>query len=234
MKYSGKFYSEREQRTRHSANLILSILFGKILGRTPTSVIDVGCGTGVWLSEMENFGVENTNGIEGSWLPKTSFLAQLDNFHHEPVDLCLSLEVAEHLPESSAEGFVRNLVRFSDTILFSAAPIGQGGRYHFNERPISYWKEIFKRHGYSIVDIVRPQIWHNIEIPFWYRQNIVIFTKNTQLLEKYLVPDDRLLLDVIHPELFENYRYPRLYIAILQLLQFHKSILRTLKKRLKR
>ena len=32
-------------------------------------------------------------------------------------------------------------------LVFSHATEGQGGHYHLNERPWSYWEELFARHG---------------------------------------------------------------------------------------
>ena len=243
MLYKGKFYTERAIRTRYSASRVLNLVIDKLFDKTPEAVLDVGCGTGVWLSELERIGVKQTIGLEGSWLPKDSFLAdgvlhnldfntQLKNFHNKPVDLCISLEVAEHLPKQFAHDFVGNLTRFSDTILFSAAVNGQGGRHHINEQPLSYWANLFDKFGYSVVDAIRPEIWNDPQIPFWYRQNIVIFTKNQHILKKYSLSVNAILLDAIHPELFENYRYPRLYIATSQILQFPKAIYRTIKKRM--
>ena len=39
-------------------------------------------------------------------------------------DMAMSLEVAEHLPEESADGFVKGLCMSSDIVLFSAAHPG--------------------------------------------------------------------------------------------------------------
>ena len=242
MRYRGKFYSERDKRTRHAANTVLQLVLEKILLSKPSSVIDVGCGTGVWLSAAENMGVQKTAGIEGEWLPTKNFTADaelhcldftsgLSGMELERFDLCISLEVAEHLPETYAKEFVFNLTRFSDVILFSAAIPGQGGRHHVNEQPISYWVKHFENLGYTCLDLIRPEIWNDENIPFWYRQNTVIFTKHRKLLAKYAPMKEICLYDVIHPELFYNYRYPRMYIAGLNLLQIHKSVFRTIKKK---
>ena len=48
-------------------------------------------------------------------------------------DLAISLEVAEHLPSSSAAAFITTLVKAAPCICFSAALPHQGGVRHLNE-----------------------------------------------------------------------------------------------------
>ena len=119
-------------------------------------------------------------------------------------DLAISLEVAEHLSKDRAESFVHDLCGFSDVVLFSGATIGQGGDEHINEQRLSYWKNLFEEEDYCCLDIIRGLIWNDNDIPFWYRQNIVIFVKR----EVPLRYDSRFLnfggLSVIHPEPFEH------------------------------
>jgi len=243
MKYTGKFYSQREGKTRYAASRILSQVIKEHFDEIPQTVVDVGCGTGVWLSVAENLGVSETLGIEGTWLPVEEFIASgkldkcnftesLSNYQKQKKDLCLSMEVAEHLPESYAEEFVKNLVEFSDVVLFSAAVVGQGGRHHVNEQPLSYWADLFSHFGYYALDSIRPEIWGDKNIPFWYRQNTVIFTQNKRLIKKYNLDNQSKILDAIHPELFENYRYPRVYIATKQILSFPMSVMRTIRNKL--
>lgn len=49
-------------------------------------------------------------------------------------DLCVSMEVAEHLPPSRADSFVADLVGLAPVVLFSAAVPEQGGTNHLNEQ----------------------------------------------------------------------------------------------------
>jgi len=49
--------------------------------------------------------------------------------------------------EKYADTFVNTLCRHADTILFSAAHVGQGGDGHINEQPIDYWIEKFKKNN---------------------------------------------------------------------------------------
>lgn len=94
----------------------------------PNSVVDVGCGIGTWLSVFEDFGVEDVVGIDGDYVNRTLLHIDEKKFISRDLtkplkldrkfDLAVCLEVAEHLPEKSANTFVESLVSLSDTILF--------------------------------------------------------------------------------------------------------------------
>jgi glycosyltransferase involved in cell wall biosynthesis len=109
---------------------------------------------------------------------------------HQRYDLVVCLEVAEHIDAQFADTVVDNCVRHADLILFSAAMPGQQGFRHINEQPPRYWAERFRRHGYVVLDLIRPLIWDDPQIPVWYRQNILLFAKDgsTQLAALRAVP----------------------------------------------
>ncbi|NJK83678.1 MAG: hypothetical protein HC912_07540 [Saprospiraceae bacterium] len=117
-------------------------------------------------------------------------------------DLVLSLEVAEHLAETSADIFIENLVKHGNTILFSAAIPGQGGLRHLNEQYPSYWLKKFKQHGYEFYDLIRPKVWHQQGIRFWYRQNTFIVANQQSPIAQNHQPTT--WVDIVHPELFDR------------------------------
>jgi hypothetical protein len=92
-------------------------------------------------------------------------------------DLAICLEVAEHLPKQSAPGFIQSLARLAPVILFSAALPLQGGTHHVNEQWPAYWQDLFEKHGYRMLDLIRKEIWSKPEVQFWYRQNILLFVR---------------------------------------------------------
>jgi hypothetical protein len=99
-------------------------------------------------------------------------------------DLALCLEVAEHLPSSSAEGFIASLVSLAPVILFSAAPPGQGGTGHINEQWPRYWQALFSQHQYEMLDCIRPRIWGESDVAWWYRQNMFMVIQHQFLDER--------------------------------------------------
>jgi SAM-dependent methyltransferase len=179
--YTPSFYGQAEGAC-HSADVIVPIVLSRL---NVGSVVDVGCGTGGWLAAFRVHGVEDVLGIDGEWvqaaqlrIPPECLLLQdltLPVCVPRRFDLAMCLEVAEHLPNTRAAGLVRDLTRLAPCVLFSAAVPGQGGTHHVNEQPLSYWSEHFARHGFAPADLIRPLIWADERVEWWYRQNIVFF-----------------------------------------------------------
>jgi hypothetical protein len=93
--------------------------------------------------------------------------------------------------------------------LFSAAYTGQRGRNHLNERPHTFWAGLFRDRGYVPFDLVRPFLWSNKEVCFWYRQNTFLYCKQSGG-SYYAVKSagcselaETSFMDCIHPDLYE-------------------------------
>ncbi|MCA6074592.1 methyltransferase domain-containing protein [Fulvivirga sedimenti] len=214
-KYDSEFYGDRDARTRYSAERLI----GRVLELTdPNSVVDLGCGVGTWLKVFKEKGIAEVMGLEGSWVNVDNVVIGKDEFMHaelkQPLslqrkfDLAISLEVAEHLEEEYAEQFVINLTSLAPLILFSAAIPFQGGVKHFNEQWPSYWQSIFKKHGYILLDTIRPHVWNDPRVESWYAQNSFMYVKESEL-DNYpkLVPYKDLnqnMVDAVLPEVFER------------------------------
>jgi SAM-dependent methyltransferase len=172
----------------------------------PTSVLDVGCGTGTWLKVFEENGVADYCGVDGLHLDMAMLKIPADRFMafdltkpfslKQKFDLVVSLEVAEHLDEAHADMHVQTLVNHGASILFSAAIPGQGGQNHLNEQWPGYWQQKFAMHGFYFHDVLRPRIWNNDKVEWWYRQNIFLVTKTKPEGASTNV------LPLVHPELF--------------------------------
>ncbi|MCB1915672.1 MAG: methyltransferase domain-containing protein [Rhodocyclaceae bacterium] len=200
--------------TIHSARTILSI----VLDALPPvhSAVDFGCGVGTWLSVLRENGAEDIRGLDGPWvdpdllqIPRQDF--QTAHFEKTVVterryDLAISLEVAEHIPAAHAGSFVDSLTGAADMILFSAAIPFQGGVGHVNEQWPAYWGSLFAERGYAALDIVRRRIWDDDEIPFWYRQNVLLFVKRDRLPEVAAggteATEPGLPIALVHPDLY--------------------------------
>lgn len=205
--YKGSFYQERKAKTVYAAELMLTML---IEHHQINSMIDFGCGVGTWLDVAGKLGIKERRGYEGEWAKSLFTNRDLDvRFQNleEPVkveekfDLCISLEVAEHLSPAAGYALVRSMCSASSLVMFGAAVPGQGGVGHVNEQPQSYWSGIFKEFGFSPVDFMRPKIWDDPKIPFWYRQNTLLYTSDERLKVK-LSNLSSPLIDVIHPKAY--------------------------------
>jgi SAM-dependent methyltransferase len=182
--YTTKFYREIAS-AQDSAREILPMIFEVI---KPSSLIDIGCGTGNWLATAHELGTKDIFGIDGAWVNKAQLVIPSEDFSARDLtlplslgrrfDLALSFEVAEHLPESAARIFVESLCSAADVVAFSAAIPGQGGRHHLNEQWPAYWADLFQEFKYQCFDYLRPRIWDNPRVAWYYAQNSLIFVRS--------------------------------------------------------
>lgn len=208
-RYKDSFFADRHARTVYAANTVL----GVVLPVLPPvqAAVDIGCGVGTWLSVARGLGAADIAGVDGPWVDTRNLAIPRECFTHHDLgsdldlgrrfDLAISLEVAEHLPASRAEGFVAWLTRLSDFVLFSAAIPLQGGRNHVNEQWPDYWADLFARQGYRPADFVRRQIWNDPRIATWYRQNLLVFVRRERWPELALAETPGPLA-VVHPEVY--------------------------------
>jgi len=186
MRYSADYYSSIERSAESSSRVLVPLILELI---KPQSVLDVGCGDGTWLNAYAQTGLVDYQGVDGDYvsddvlkIPRDHFTAQ--NLEHpfdlgRRFDLVQSLEVAEHLSANAAKGFVQSLVRHGDVILFSAAVPSQRGQDHINEQWPDYWAALFELNGFDCFDWIRPRVWADNRVAWWYAQNTLLFVKKT-------------------------------------------------------
>ena len=168
-----KLHPKRWFRSRKSLNWRIPLVCNIIIDTfNPTSVIDFGCGNGDLLSgfaqnNIKILGIEGTeNAYFQSMIPRENlYIFDISEplVFKEKYDLCLCLEVAEHIPADKAMVLITNLTRASDRILFSAAPPGQGGIGHINCQSQKYWIDRFENPliGYTYRGAVVGKIQHD-------------------------------------------------------------------------
>lgn len=214
--YTDTFYSERHNNTIKAAKAVIKTVM-KILP-TINSVVDFGCGVGSWLYVFKNHhNIPEIIGLDGDWVPNKQLVIDKNEFIetnmentvnlNKRFDLAISLEVAEHISQKNASIFVKNIITHSDMIIFSAAIPFQGGSNHINEQWQSYWSDMFEAYGYRAIDIIKPAIWNNDEIPYYYKQNIVLYV-NKEAEHRLNIPTMCMewfpnnAINMVHPELF--------------------------------
>jgi len=211
--YDQDFYSYLGSTSKSSA---LAVVPEVIRVLKPKSCLDLGCGRGEWLNIFNQHGVD-VFGMDGDWVKTSDLVIPPECFQaadlsappalNRSFDLAISLEVAEHLPEKSADAFVAALTRSAPVILFSAAIPFQGGMGHINEQWQSYWAEKFFSQGYRANTFFRSKFWAHKECSFWYPQNMVLFVRNGTVCDPQLEPyfvEESGALNVIHPALFQR------------------------------
>jgi Methyltransferase domain len=187
--YSDDFFDYIDKGARTSARRIVSIMQPWLQAK---SVVDFGSGRGVWLAEWQVAGCDDITGLDGDYVDQERLAIPASSFQPanltKPVDLgrkfdlAQSLEVGEHLPEKSASVLVESMVTHSNRILFSAAVRGQGGEFHINEQPLSYWQALFGSHGYQAFDCLRPLLVGDKTVQPWYRFNSLLYVNDAGLI----------------------------------------------------
>jgi hypothetical protein len=187
--YSADFFEEHATGSLQSARVIVPHLIELV---SPRSVIDIGCGMGTWLRVFHENGVQYLRGLDGPYV-------ELKNFQVDPTllqvvdltqpvslddkfDLAVCVEVAEHLPPRAATQLITTITTFAPVVLFSAAVPRQGGLHHVNEQWPPYWRKLFADRGYQRVDAIRPIVWADTRVQWWYRQNLFLFA-NTETID---------------------------------------------------
>lgn len=188
-----------------AAEQVLPVLFSIF---KPKSILDVGCGLGNWIEVAKKMGVEEVVGVDGSYVNRTLLKIDDKEFIEKDLakpfdlnknfDLAICLEVAEHLPETSADTLIQSIVAHADVVIFSAAIPGQGGQNHINEQWPTYWQELFQKYDYDMIDYFRPKIWNNTKIEFWYRQNMFLVVKKGHFLSDQ---GSKEIVSLVQPEL---------------------------------
>lgn len=216
MSYSRQFFEGQQSGSLESARIVVPLLMDLV---HPKSVLDIGCGVGTWLSVFSDQGVSEILGIDGDYVPTDMLKIPKDCFTpadlRNPVeldrrfDLATSFEVGEHLPESSSEALVRSLTDRAPVVAFSAAIPLQGGTDHINEQWQSFWCELFAARGFVACDAVRPKVWHNHDVAFWYAQNMLVYVKEDMLGDYPALQQARqdtvgAMLDLVHPALLHH------------------------------
>ena len=220
--YDDRFFDQREALVRESARRIVPLVIELV---SPASVIDVGCGDGVWLAVFQEQGVADVAGIDGPWVSADRLKIDPQRFEsrdlNQPIeprrqyDLAMSLEVAEHLAPAGAQQFIANLTALAPVVLFSAAVKLQGGTGHVNEQWQSYWADRFGERDYVPVDCIRWRIWDDEAVAWWYRQNTLVYVRGDRLSDYPKLAAERDLpvrfpLSIAHPERYEKAAAPRL------------------------
>jgi SAM-dependent methyltransferase len=207
--YSNEFFAGQVEGSSRSASVVVPM----VLSLLPEvrSVVDVGCGVAPWAAEFAAKGVPEVWGVDGDYVDRSQLRIPSERFLPRDLtkplqierrfDLAVCLEVAEHLPESRAAGLVADLVAMAPCILFSAALPGPVGTHHINSQYLEYWVDRFRTHGYEGIDPIRPRVWGNRSVEWFYQQDVVMFVgPNHPLLAKgFLKPQT-----IVHQELYEQ------------------------------
>jgi SAM-dependent methyltransferase len=214
--YDANFFEALRESAESSAAVVASVIVDLI---APDRVIDVGCGTGIWPRAFSDLGCD-VWGVDGGYVPRDQLEIPEGRFIERDLeapleirgtwDLAVSLEVAEHLLPASAKTFVCGLASLAPVVLFSAAIPGQGGSNHFNEQWPGYWVALFVEQGMTPIDCVRPLLWEDTRVKWYYAQNSLLFVREDALARhpKLLACRSAVgtrVLPLVHPRLYVKF-----------------------------
>ena len=181
--YDDRFFKDLTARSLASARVVVPKLISLL---NPRSILDVGCGEGAWLSVFNENGINDCYGIDGDYVDCAKLLINERQFLAADLslpfnlgrkfDLAICLEVAEHLPDSCADDLVSSLAAHADCVVFSASIPFQDGTGHINEQWPAYWARKFEGIGYKAHDCIRPAIWNENSVGWWFAQNMIIYS----------------------------------------------------------
>lgn len=197
--YTGKYFRGHFFRDR-----LWEIEIGKNIVETLKikSVLDLGCGIGAYIEGCYRAGCLDVIGIDLNIEQSISYTADCIkgcvrhgdvtlpmDIKQRKYDCCLSIETAEHLSPTGSQGFVDNLVEYSDKyIIMTAASHGQSGTGHINLREKEFWRSMVEDKGFVYKESLTgafKKIWGDIEIsdcrypkvPNFIMNNLMVFLK---------------------------------------------------------
>ena len=210
LQYSRRFFNDEDKDSLLAARIIVPLIVDQY---HPSSVLDVGCGVGNWLHQFMLQGVQDVMGVD-FYVDRQSLAFPVSRYRTVDLrrrftlgrqfDVTICLEVAEHIPKESSMLLIDSITGTSDIIVFSAAIPSQGGTHHINEQWAEYWSDLFSTKGFLPLDSLRGPIWTDKRLPFWYRQNILVYARPAVIKQRKIcgILEDGSRLSVVHPSNF--------------------------------
>lgn len=184
--YNKDWFEGLTRFDEHNETAFYAVL--SLLGK-PDRLLDLGCGTGHIVRKSILMGIYGL-GVElptyADWR-KHDMNVILHDLRYPlrlmfDYDMVLSWEVAEHIPAEYADTYCDNLAKYADKwLVLTAAHENQGGNWHVNEQPQSYWIEKIETRGlkYRPEESERLKIlWTYTTGPMhWLPENVMVFKR---------------------------------------------------------
>jgi hypothetical protein len=150
-----------------------------ILENKFTTLYDLGCGLGNYVSKIKNKGLI-IDGFDGNpyteditnGLCKVLDLSQPQEFMQR--DCTISLEVGEHIPKKFEHIYLDNLCKSSKNIIISWAVEGQNGYGHVNCQNNDYIVNCMRLRGYNINNEISQKLRTESSLS-WFKNTLMYF-----------------------------------------------------------
>jgi len=184
--YDDYFYEQHMDTKTRSAVSIANVIVDTI---NPCSVFDIGCGNGIFISELNKRGIDvlgcdsSKAAIRTSCKNVTIFAADVTNpiMLNRKYDLVMCVEVAEHIHKKYSDQLIANCINNGERILFTSAPPGQGGIGHINEQPYEFWITKFNKFGFvhdEKMTLCLKEKMRSKKVIWWITENIMYLRKS--------------------------------------------------------
>jgi len=178
---TGAWLTRGEAFHKHDLQLEAGLVAFFQNGQVGRSVLDIGCGQGLYVRALRAAGVK-AEGIDGNpFTPEISGgscrVADASQPIDSPADWTLCLEVGEHMPAQFEEALLDNVCRNARRgVIVSWATPGQGGLGHVNERPTSEIQRAIEAKGFRHNPQATEQLRGQSSL-FWFRHNLLVFER---------------------------------------------------------
>jgi 2-polyprenyl-3-methyl-5-hydroxy-6-metoxy-1,4-benzoquinol methylase len=141
-------------------------------------VVDLGAGTGVYVEELQRFGLDAQGyDIADPQARPDLVITQSMLTVTDPADVVMCIEVAEHIDRQQSSAVIASIWRNTlpgGHVIFSAAQPGQGGVGHINCQPPEYWRDYAWQQGFESATELQQDMMSWITSGYhmgWFRQN---------------------------------------------------------------
>ena len=186
--YGDDYFEMVDSTSGQSARIMATSIVEHL---APSTVVDLGCGTGNLMAELRELGVA-TKGVEfaeaalaycrerGLDVVRLDFTdtgdleETLGNY-----DLAVSSEVAIQLPPEAAPGYVDYLCRHADTVFFSSPPCARD-RLPKSPQTAEHWMKQFSERGFDLDRETSEQLrseWEQQGTAPWFHRQPMVFRR---------------------------------------------------------
>ena len=172
---------EAKKRHRFDENLAKAIY----AMYSPSSIADLGCGTGAYCRFFNESGCKIVHGYEGTkdisqiGLYKDIMVLDLTKKRYSDLkyDLVICLEVGEHIPKKYEDVMIWNICQFVDKyLILSWAIPKQGGLGHFNEQPNDHVIEKLAEKG-LFLDADKSNLLRENSTLKWFKSTVMAYER---------------------------------------------------------
>lgn len=190
--YNAEYFAMVERTSAMSVGVVADAIVSAF---RPTTLIDVGCGTGTLLSELQardvlcrglEYATAAIDACRSRGLDVRRFDVESDILPTDigRSDVAISMEVGQQLHPDSSDRYVDLLSSLADTVVFSSAVPGQGDRSPRNEQTHEFWIGKFAERGFQLDDrlsTIWRDKWKEQNTAPWFWSNVMVLRRARSL-----------------------------------------------------